>query len=145
MGIISNQQPNGRQLCFIGISGQGQSPATVQSLKVRCDQKGHERPYQKAVIVDTVDGYLNPGDHVIIRLGDRRRGGPGTRIQTFVEKGFRFRCYIDPLGTSRFATIPGDIVLDIIPGIRSKLVTIGPRLVKTGEPLTMHVRAETNS
>ena len=56
----------------------GQSPASVQSLAVRFDQKGHERPYQKAVIVDIVDGYLNAGDHIIIRLGDRRFGGAGT-------------------------------------------------------------------
>src|SRR5678816_67269 len=75
----------------------GQSPATVQSLKVRFDQKGHERPFQKAVIVDTVDGYLKCGDHIILRLGDRRFGGPGTRVQTFVESGFRFRCYVDPV------------------------------------------------
>ena len=48
----------------------GQSPATVQSLKVRFDQKGHERPFQKAVIVDTVDGYLKPGDHIVVFLRD---------------------------------------------------------------------------
>src|SRR5258708_37806834 len=57
----------------------GQSPATLQSLKVRFDQKGHERPFQKAVIVDTVDGYLNAGDHIIIRLGDLRPVGAGSR------------------------------------------------------------------
>jgi hypothetical protein len=61
----------------------GQSPATVQSLSVRFDQKGHERPFQKAIIVDVVDGYLNAGDHIILRIGDRRGGGPGTRVQTF--------------------------------------------------------------
>lgn len=110
----------------------GQSPATVQSLKVRFDQKGHERPFQKAVIVDTVDGFLKPGDHIIIRLGDRRAGGPGTRVQTFVEKGFRFRCYVDPLGTSRFAAIPGDIVLDIVAGRPDHLRVVAPRIVKTG-------------
>jgi len=64
----------------------GESPATVRSLKVRFDQKGHERPFQKAIIIDVIDGYLKPGDRVEIRLGDRRRGGPGTRVQTFVEK-----------------------------------------------------------
>ena len=63
----------------------GQSPATVQALKVRFDQKGHERPFQKAIIVDTFDGFLKAGDHIIIRLGDRRFGGAGTRAQTFVE------------------------------------------------------------
>ncbi len=94
-----------------GPLAKGQSPATVQSLKVRFDQKGHERPFQKAVIVDTVDGYLNASDHIIIRLGDRRMGGPGTRVQTFVEDKFRFRCYVDPLGTSRFVAVPGDVII----------------------------------
>ena len=55
----------------------GQSQATVQHLKVRFDQKGHERPFQKAVIIDIVDGYLNPGDRIVIRLGDRRQGEIG--------------------------------------------------------------------
>ncbi|KAJ5715746.1 uncharacterized protein N7483_012927 [Penicillium malachiteum] len=78
----------------------GQTPSTVQSLGIRFDQKGHERPFQKAVIVDIQDGYLNPGDKILIRLGDRRFGGKGTRVQTFVEKDFRWRFYIDPVGTS---------------------------------------------
>lgn len=125
-----------------GACVEGQVPATVQSLKVRFDQKGHERPFQKAVIVDTVDGYLKPGDHIIIRLGDRRGGGPGTRVQTFVEKGFRFRCYIDPLGTSRFCTIPGDVVIDIVPGAPSKLVMAGTRMLRPGERVNLGVRAE---
>jgi len=120
----------------------GQSPATVQSLKVRFDQKGHERPFQKAVIIDTVDGYLNPGDHIIIRLGDRRAGGPGTRIQTFVEDQFCFRCYVDPLGTSRFAAIPGDIVMDIVPGDPAQIIMMASRLVKTNELATIRVRIE---
>jgi hypothetical protein len=120
----------------------GQSPATVQSLKVRFDQKGHERPFQKAVIVDTVDGYLKAGDHIILRLGDRRFGGPGTRVQTFVEEGFRFRCYVDPLGTSRFAAVPGDIKFDIVPGVPAQLVAAGSRLVRAGEKFVLRVRAE---
>jgi hypothetical protein len=119
----------------------GQSPATVQSLKVRFDQKGHERPFQKAIIVDTVDGYLNAGDHIVIRLGDRRMGGPGTRIQTFVEDKFRFRCYVDPLGTSRFVAVPGDIVIDIVPGPPAALALVGPRLVQPGIPFTLRVNA----
>ena len=117
----------------------GQSPAAVQSLKVRFDQKGHERPFQKAVIVDTVDGYLNAGDHIIIRLGDRRAGGPGTRIQTFVEDKFRFRCYVDPLGTSRFVPVPGDVVIDIVSGPIENLSLMGPRLVRPGTPYQLRL------
>ncbi|MHB8346079.1 MAG: hypothetical protein ACYDHM_02655 [Acidiferrobacterales bacterium] len=121
---------------------EGQSPATVQSLKVRFDQKGHERPFQKAVIVDTVDGYLKGGDHIVVRLGDRRFGGPGTRVQTFVEQNFRFRCYVDPLGTSRAATVPGDIVIQIVPGVPAQLVMNASRLVRAGEKLPLRICAE---
>ncbi len=120
----------------------GQSEATVQSLKVRFDQKGHERPFQKAIIVDSVDGYLKAGDHIVIRLGDRSFGGAGTRVQTFVEENFRIRCYVDPLGTSRFATVPGDIVLQIVPGAPAQLQWAGPRIVKSGETAPLRVRAE---
>ncbi|MFV2055500.1 MAG: hypothetical protein ACC707_03490, partial [Thiohalomonadales bacterium] len=120
----------------------GQTDATVQSLKVRFDQKGHERPFQKAIIVDIVDGFVKPGDHIIIRMGDRRGGGPGTRVQTFVEEGFQFRCYIDPLGTSRFAPIPGDIKIDVVPGKPEKLVLVAPRALQPGESPMLRVRIE---
>lgn len=120
----------------------GEQPASVQALACRFDQKGHERPYQKAITIDVVDGYLNAGDRITLRLGDRRCGGPGTRVQSFVEHDFRFRCYIDPLGTSRYAAIPGDIVLDIAPGPPDRLVIATPRLVRPGAPCPVFVRAE---
>ena len=123
-------------------TGPGQSPATVQYLKVRFDQKGHERPFQKAVIVDTFDGYLKAGDHIVIRLGDRRFGGPGTRVQTFVEENFRIRCYVDPLGSSRFAAVDRDLVIQIEPGAPAQLQWNGSRIVRRGEKFPLRLRAE---
>ncbi len=120
----------------------GQEPATVKGLLCRFDQKGHERPFQKAIIVDIVDGYLNPGDHIVIRLGDRRFGGAGTRAQTFVEKDFKFRFYVDPVGTSRFAAVPGDIVLQIVPNDPHHLIVTAPRVVRPGAALPVRVRLE---
>jgi hypothetical protein len=120
----------------------GQSPATVQHIKVRFDQKGHERPFQKAVLIDVVDGYLNPGDRIVIRLGDRRHGGAGTRVQSFVEKDFRFRMFIDPLGSSKFAEVPGDCLLDIVAGPPAALKVIAPRLVGVNEAFDILVRLD---
>jgi hypothetical protein len=120
----------------------GQSDGTAQHLAVRFDQKGHERPFQKAVIVDVIDGWLKPGDRIVVRLGDRRRGGPGARVQTFVERGFRFRAYVDPLGTSRFAAVPGDVTLDVVPGPPARLHLTTPRLARPGRLGALHVRAE---
>ncbi len=120
----------------------GQSPATVQHLNVRFDQKGHERPFQKAILIDIVDGYLNPGDRIVIRIGDRRQGGAGTRVQSFVEKDFRLRLFIDPLGSSKFAEVPGDLLLDIVPGVPERVLVIVPRLVGQGQPFDVLIRAD---
>jgi hypothetical protein len=120
----------------------GQTPATVQSLSVRFDQKGHERPFQKAVIIDVVDGYLNPGDRITIRLGDRRWGARGTRCQTFVEDAFLMRWYIDPIGTSRFAPIAPDISIPILAGPPVKVKVITPRVSQPGVSLPVHIHTE---
>lgn len=119
----------------------GQGPATVQALKISFDQKGHERPFQKALLIDIVDGYLNPGDRITIRLGDRRGGGPGTRVQTFEEKGFVFRACIDPLGTSKFAPVPGDVSIDIVSGPPAALSIVTRRLAGAGEIAPVRIRA----
>lgn len=120
----------------------GQSPATVRRLDVRFDQKGHERPFQKAILIDVVDGYLNPGDRIVVRLGDRRQGGAGTRVQSFVEKDFRFRMFIDPLGSSKFAEVPGDCLIDIVPGPPAALQLIAPRLAAPDGAPAVILRAD---
>ncbi|KPM44509.1 hypothetical protein AK830_g2022 [Neonectria ditissima] len=119
-----------------------QTAATVQSLAVRFDQKGHERPFQKAIIIDVVDGYMNPGDKIVVRLGDRRWGSRGTRIQTFVEENFLMRWYIDPVGTSRFAPIKPDIALSIKPGVIAKVKAISPRVVRPDVSFPIYIHTE---
>ena len=120
----------------------GESAGTVRALKLRFDQKGHERPYQKAVIVDVVDGYLKPGDRIVLRLGDRRHGGPGTRAQTFVEDAFHFRVFVDTVGASRFAAVPSDLTLRIRPNIPSRARLLTPRLVRPGVAFLVVYRVE---
>lgn len=104
---------------------------TSPTLRVRYDVKGGERPFQKTVIVDVVDGFLRPGDRILIRLGDRRFGGPGTRVQTFVEDAFAFHLFVDVLGTSRMARA-ARCTLSITPGPPDRLVVHGPRVIRTG-------------
>jgi len=105
--------------------------ATVQTLLTRYDVKGGERPFQKSLLVHVTDGYLRPGDIVEIRFGDRRHGGPGTRVQTFVEDEFELQLFVDPLGTSRMARA-GGCAIAIEPGPPQALVAHGPRVVRAG-------------
>jgi hypothetical protein len=105
--------------------------ASEPRLRVRYEVKGGERPFQKAVIVDLEDGYLQPGDTLALRLGDRRFGGPGTRVQTFVEDRFTFRLSVDILGTARMAHAAA-CRLAIVPGPPERLVVHAPRVVRAG-------------
>ncbi|KAF4917530.1 hypothetical protein CGCVW01_v009766 [Colletotrichum viniferum] len=77
---------------------EGQTAATVQSLAVRFDQKGHERPFQKAIVVDIVDGYMNPGDKITSELQDSLpkldiafpiKSGPVARVKTITPRVVR--------------------------------------------------------
>lgn len=113
--------------------------ATVQQLAVRYDVKGGERPFQKSLLIHAVDGYLRPGDVVEIRLGDRGFGGPGTRVQTFVEDEFEIHLFVDPLGTSRMAHAAVNKIA-IVPGEPRHVVVRGPRVVRCDVP-TVELRA----
>ncbi|HEX8341606.1 MAG TPA: hypothetical protein VF624_11910 [Tepidisphaeraceae bacterium] len=120
----------------------GETPSPLPALDVKFDQKGHERPFQKALRVDLTDGFLRPGDRIILRLGDRRGGCPGTRVQSFADDDFRFRAYLDPVGTSRFAPVAGDVVLKIVPGPPAAVRVRTPRLVRVGEAFPVTIAAE---
>jgi hypothetical protein len=109
------------------------SAATAQKLVTRYDVKGGERPFQKALLIHVKDGYLRPGDVIEIRLGERRFGGPGTRVQTFVEDEFEFHLFVDVLGTSRMARAAVSR-LAVIPGPPERVVAQGPRLVRRDTP-----------
>jgi hypothetical protein len=108
----------------------GESESSGRRVRIRYDELGHERPFQKAVLVSLVDGYLKPGDVIRVILGDRSRGSVGSRVQTFVESRFRFRGFVDTAGSSRFAEVPTDIELAIRPGPPEFLRILGPRLLR---------------
>ncbi|WP_437339995.1 hypothetical protein [Mycobacterium asiaticum] len=135
---LQTSEPAGRDFATASLIGRsvlgGASPdgrATAQQLVTRYDVKGGERPFQKSLLVHVVDGYLRPGDVIEIRLGDRRFGGPGTRVQTFVEDDFEVHLFVDPLGTSRMAHA-AVAKIAVTAGPPAQLVVHGPRVVGVG-------------
>jgi hypothetical protein len=144
---LQTVDPSGRDYASAEVTHRGdlggvspESLASVRRLATKYDVKGGERPFQKALLIHLEDGFLRPGDEITIRLGDRRGGGPGTRVQTFVEDGFNFRLYADVLGTSRMGHV-GDVAVDVAAGPAERLVAVGPRLVREGAtaPLRVHL------
>ena len=63
-------------------------------------------------------------------------------MQTFVEENFKIRCYVDPLGTSRFAAIGEDLLIQVVPGAQAQLLWAGSRIVRVGEKFPLRLRAE---
>jgi hypothetical protein len=144
---LQTGNPAGRDYATAEVTHRGElggataeSLASVRRLAVKYDVKGGERPFQKALLIHLEDGFLRPGDEVVIRLGDRRAAGPGTRVQTFVEDDFTFRLYADVLGTSRMGHV-GDVGVDIVAGPAERLVAVGSRVVVSGAtaPLRVHL------
>jgi hypothetical protein len=145
---LQTADPGGRDHATATVTHRGDlggasaaSLGSVRRLAVHYDVKGGERPFQKALLVHLEDGFLRPGDEIDIRLGDRRGDGPGTRVQTFVERAFTFRLFADVLGTSRFGHV-GDVEIDIVAGAAERLVVRGPRLVRAGASAALRVHLE---
>jgi hypothetical protein len=120
-------------------------------LESRCDTavasvsfepRGQVRPWFKCLVVSVADGSLYPGDRVHVTIGDRRGGGPGSRAQTFRERGCEWRLFVDPFGTELYSVLEASPVLDIVGGCLHRLVLLAPTTAQPGEPFDALVKAE---
>lgn len=84
---------------------------TTVRLETRCETavaglafepRGQVRPWFKCLVASVADGSLYPGDRIHITVGDRSGGGPGSRAQTFRERGCEWRFFVDPFGTELY-------------------------------------------
>src|SRR3979409_552319 len=53
------------------------------------------RPYANTLLIRVVRGFLRQHDTLTIRMGDRRQGSPGFRLQTNVEEGVELKTSVD--------------------------------------------------
>src|SRR5437763_12042296 len=106
------------------------------------EPRGQVRPWFKTVAVAVADGSLYPGDRIHVTVGDRSGAGPGSRAQTFRERGCEWRVFVDPFGTELYAVLGGSPVLDVVGGAFHRLVAIAPTTVRAGEPFDALVKAE---
>src|SRR5271166_5247514 len=74
------------------------------------------RPYANTLLIRIGRGYLRAGDTLTIRLGDRRKGSPGLRLQTNVEKRVELRTSVDAFATYEFCELPGQPAFDLVAG-----------------------------
>jgi hypothetical protein len=106
------------------------------------EPRGQVRPWFKCLVASVADGSLYPGDRIHITLGDTSGGGPGSRAQTFRERGCEWRVFVDPFGTELYEPLAGSPVVDVVGGALHRLVVVAPTTVRAGEPFDALVKAE---
>jgi len=74
------------------------------------------RPYGNTLLIRVGRGYLRSGDTLTIRLGDRRQGSPGLRLQTNVENKVELRTSVDAFATYEFCELPEQPAFDLSAG-----------------------------
>ena len=100
------------------------------------------RPYGNTLLIRIGRGYLRAGDTLTIRMGDRRRGSPGLRLQTNVEKNVELRTSVDAFATYEFCQLPRQPAFDLVPGAATKWKAIVPSLAVVREPFRLAIVAE---
>jgi hypothetical protein len=99
------------------------------------------RPYANTLMIRVGRGYLRQGDTLTIRLGDRRQGSPGYRLQTNVEKNVELKSSVDAFATYEFCELPAP-ALDLVPGPAASWKAMLPSLAVKGEPFRLALVAE---
>jgi hypothetical protein len=100
------------------------------------------RPYANTLLIRVGRGYLRSHDTLTIRLGDRRQGSPGYRLQTNVEARVELKTSVDAFATYEFCELPIQPAFDLVPGPAASWKAILPSLGVVGEPFRLAVVAE---
>src|SRR6476659_5878329 len=100
------------------------------------------RPYANTILIRVGRGYLRAGDTLTVRLGDRRQGSPGLRLQTNVEANVELKTSIDAFATYEFCELPVQPAFDLVPGPAASWKAILPSLALVGGPFRLAGVAE---
>lgn len=117
--------------------------ASGQPVRVEVDPIGNQgsAAWPRAVEVRLAQG-LSPGDSLLLVLGDRSRGGPGFRVQTYGEETPILRIYTDGDGDGVYGPVENAPAVRVISGGAVGFRLSAPTVVEAGEPFQILVRAE---
>ena len=106
------------------------------------DKRGHKRPWYKMLQVKLVKGNLKKGDIIKIRIGDRRFGSPGLRMQTFCQNEFEFRTFVDVFSNQNYLPLSISPRIRIVPGEPTTWIAIIPTLIQSNDTFRLCLKCE---
>jgi hypothetical protein len=100
------------------------------------------RPWANTILIRIGRGYLRCGDTLTVRMGDRRQGSPGYRLQTNCEEQFPLKVCVDAFAAYEFCELQQQPAIDLIPGPADRWKAIWPSLAVAGEPFRLAIVVE---
>jgi hypothetical protein len=119
-----------------------ESRSSTASASLSWEPRGWIRPWLRCLSVSIGSGSLHPGDLVHVTLGDTSGGGPGSRAQTFRERGSEFLVLVDPFGTELYTPLEPSPRVNVVGGGLHRLVAIAPTTVRAGQRFDALVKVE---
>lgn len=111
-------------------------------LKPRWDERGHLRPWTRALYIQITGGYLDQGESITVIFGDHSSGSPGWQVQTFRVGSFEFKTFVDPIASYLFKELPSSPKLPVVSGPTESGVCITPSQIMAGQPFSYSLRLE---
>jgi hypothetical protein len=111
-------------------------------LDVLYDPKLNIRPWDKTLMIRVMRGFLRGGDTITVRFGDRRKGSPGMRVQTFVEPTFEFRVLVDAFATYNYVELPIQPTISVVAGPPAAWKAVLPTLRRCDENFRFGFKGE---
>ena len=111
-------------------------------LDLRWEFKRNIRPWSRALYIGIQKHFLAEGDTITIRFGDQSGGSKGVRVQTYCERVFEFKVFVDAIATYDYVTLPQSPHIDIVPGPPATWRAVLPTLKRTGDSFRLSVKAE---
>ena len=111
-------------------------------LEMRFDQKSNLRPWDKTLLIRVQRGFLREGETILIRIGDRRQGSPGIRVQTFSEPTFEFKVLVDAFASYNYVELPDQPVVAVVAGPAAGYKAILPTTRRAGEEFALGFKGE---
>lgn len=112
------------------------------TLELKWEFKRNIRPWSRSLYVGVMKHFLGPGDTITIRFGDRRKGSPGVRVQTYCENEFQFRVLVDAIATYDYVALPVSPAIRIVPGPGIKWQALLPTEIRAGAAFALGLKID---
>ncbi|NOZ22196.1 MAG: DUF3604 domain-containing protein [Planctomycetes bacterium] len=131
------QSRNPKGIAFMSI--EADTEAELQLIP-NTTNPSHRRP---VALVLARMGAMKKGDTFVLRIGDRRSGGPGAVVPSTVWKEAKILIGVDPEGAGEYRQLPcSPLIVNTVPGDAPKRYHLfAPSIVRPDEPFHLHVLA----